>query len=262
MRSQAAQAAVLLALLTAVLAPQQAAAAAADAWRERVIYELLVDRWADGSVRPGCRAQHALSLRVLHGAAPEIAHRAQAHVWGPRRRTHGHAAAGGRAQMCFQPAKHAPLQNAANPDTRFNMPDATAGAAPCPDVRQWCGGARRGPPGCRRAPRLAGQRGGLRPLFWSPELTLYRPLCAESLCLPTSRSPLPSPPCTSLGTLAAAADRLAYISDLGAGAIWVSPVVKQCPGVMFGSAGYHGYWAQGGAAAKRGWWLGAAWVHS
>ncbi|KAI8466818.1 MAG: glycoside hydrolase superfamily [Monoraphidium minutum] len=47
------------------------------------------------------------------------------------------------------------------------------------------------------------------------------------------------------GTLAGVTRRLDYISDLGADAIWISPVVRQCGGAFGGGEGYHGYWAQG-----------------
>jgi alpha-amylase len=46
------------------------------------------------------------------------------------------------------------------------------------------------------------------------------------------------------GTLAGAARRLDYLADLGVDAIWAGPAVKQCPGEVSGSTGYHGYWAQ------------------
>lgn len=56
-------------------------------------------------------------------------------------------------------------------------------------------------------------------------------------------------PCANLqqwcgGTLSGANRRLEYVRDLGADALWINPVVKQCPGLGSGASAYHGYWAQ------------------
>lgn len=142
-----------------------------------------------------------------------------------------------------------PLPAARAAASRFDAPGASAAAAAqCPDLKKWCGGAKP----AMRAQRLAGLAGAVV----SPRLIRASQPAQGALTRltapPAARPPSPPRPRRGpdrAGTLSAAAGRLDYVSGLGASAIWVSPVVQQCPGVFFGATGYHGYWAQGGGAS-------------
>ena len=46
------------------------------------------------------------------------------------------------------------------------------------------------------------------------------------------------------GDLKGLRQKLGYIRDLGATALWLTPVYEQVPGRHFGATGYHGYWPQ------------------
>jgi len=203
---------LVLTVIAAALCTTSVAAADADAWRSRVVYQVVVDRW------------------VLCSCGP-------------------------RPAFCA-----VMLTTRAHTFTRTNRFDTAEGAAPpapCTDLRHWCGGAFQ-----FRWPEQASQRKpASNPIldsaqqafsFSPPSRALFDP---TPLSLSHTHTPVPPPPplppppffCPK-GTLQGITRRLDYISDLGADAIWISPVVKQCDGVIWGSTGYHGYWSQGACA--------------
>ncbi len=46
------------------------------------------------------------------------------------------------------------------------------------------------------------------------------------------------------GDLRGLTGKLGYIRDLGATAVWLTPVYRQMDGMVSGARGYHGYWPQ------------------